>query len=63
MEAKKVHSLAPGHTARTWQRTDLNPSILISATLLLTSIHTALLKEGRSKAIFFHRPDALVRLD
>ena len=49
MEAKKVHLHAPGHTARTWQRTDLDPSILAPRTLLLSSIHTALLREGRSK--------------
>ena len=49
MEARKVHLHAAGHTARTWQRTDLDPSILAPRAILLSSIHTALLRAGRSK--------------
>lgn len=68
MEAKKIHLLAPGHTARVWQRTDLNPSSMALETLLLTTLRLALLKKKRmedpsnilSYALCFSQPSSNV---
>lgn len=56
MDTRTIDLLAPGHTARMCQRTDLNPSSMALETWLLTTLRLALLKDGRPKLYSFLCP-------